>query len=88
MRWILLFVAILSFAVVFTAKTPGLLGLGLVLGFVCLFGSLFGFAAERVASIARPDAVLLTDKDINVLRASMRKPGATPSPNMPSANSG
>ena len=86
MRWILLLVAIFCFAVVFTTKTAGLLGLGLVLGLVCLFGSLFGFAAARVASVARPDAALLTDKDISALRASIRKPGATPAPNMSSAN--
>ena len=77
MRWILLLVALLGFAVAFATKSPGILGLGLALGLICLFGSMFGFAAERVASAARPDAVLLTDKDINALRASIRKPGTT-----------
>ncbi len=88
MRWILLLAALFCFAIVFTAKTAGLLGLGLVLGFICLFGAMFAFAAERIASTARPDAALLTDKDITALRASMHKPNAVASatPNMSSAN--
>jgi hypothetical protein len=87
MRWILLLVAVTGLALAFSAKTPGLLGLGLLLGIGCLLASLFGFAAERVASSARQDIVLLTDKDINLLRASIRKPGATPPGNMSPANS-
>ena len=77
MRWVFLLVGMFGFAVVFSAKTPGALGLGLVVGFVGLFGALLGFAAARIASSAQPDAALLTDKDITALRASMRKP-ATP----------
>ena len=88
MRWIFLLVALFGFAIAFSAKTPGMLGLGLVLGLICVFGALFGFAAERVASSARPDAALLTDKDINALRASVRKPGTASPPTMPSANGG
>jgi hypothetical protein len=88
MRWFLLLVAFSCFAVVFSAKTAGLIGLALVLGLICLFGSMFGFAAARIASTARPDAALLTDKDISALRASIRKPGAAPAPNMPSPNGG
>ena len=87
MRWIFLLVALLGFSLAFLARTPETLGLGLVLGLIGLFGALFGFAAARVASSARPDAALLTDKDINALRVSMRKPGTTPSANAPSVSS-
>jgi len=76
MRWILLGVALAGFAIAFSTKSPGVLGLGLVLGFCALFAALFAFAADRIASTARPDSALLTDKDINALRASVRKPGA------------
>jgi hypothetical protein len=79
MRWILLLVSVLAFGFAFSAKAPASMGWGLVLGFITLFSSLFGFAAQRVASSARPDVTLLTDKDINVLRASIRKPGPAPS---------
>lgn len=77
MRFVFLFIALAGFVFAFFAKTPGMLGLGLALGLICLFASVFGFAAERVASAARPDAALLTDQDINALRASIRKPGTT-----------
>jgi hypothetical protein len=85
MRWILLLLAVAGFALGFSAKTPGMLGLGLLVGISCLFASLMGFAAERVASSARPDAALLTDKDISVLRASIRKPGAGAASSAPAA---
>ena len=77
MRWVFLLGGMFGFAVAFSAKTPGALGIGLVVGFVGLFAALLGFAAARIAASAQSDAALLTDKDINALRASMRKP-ATP----------
>lgn len=85
MRWILLLLAVLGFAVGFSAKTPGLMGVGFVLGFVFLFVAFFAFAAARVAANTRPDSALLSDKDINALRASLRKrPLATSPPVDPS----
>jgi hypothetical protein len=89
MRWISLLAAVFGFAVAFASKTAGMMAFGLLLGFGCLFTALFAFAAARIASTARPDAALLTDRDISLLRASLRKPGANPaqsSPNLPSAN--
>ena len=61
----------------------GLMGLGFVLGFVCLIAAFFTFAAARVEANSRPDSTLLTDKDIAMLRASMRKrpPTGTPPAN-------
>jgi hypothetical protein len=88
MRWVLLGVGVFGFGLAFSAKTAGLMGLGLVLGFGGLFVALFAFAAERIASTARPDSVLLTDKDINALRASMRKPGQASGSVPPSAANG
>ena len=89
MRWVWLLVAMFGFAVVFSAKTPGALGLGLIVGLVGLFGALLGFAAERIASSAKPEVALLTDKDITALRASIRKPASSlPSAGVPSANGG
>jgi hypothetical protein len=85
MRWLLLLFALLGFALGFSAKTPGLMGLGLVLGFVFLLVAFFAFAAARVAANTRPDSALLADKDINALRASLRsKPPSTPPPADPS----
>lgn len=82
MRWILLVVAVFGFGLTFAAKTPGLMGIGLLVGFIGLLGALFAFAAARIAATSRPDAVLLSDKDINTLRTSLRKP-APPKPGPP-----
>jgi hypothetical protein len=84
MRWILLLLALLGFALGFSSHSSGLMGLGFVLGFVFLVAAFFAFAAARVAENSRPDSTLLTDKDIATLRASMRKnvpPAQPPSGN-------
>lgn len=73
MRWVLLVASIVGFAVAFQAKSPALLGVGLVVGFVGLIGAFFAMASARVAEATRPDAALLTDADINALRESVRK---------------
>ena len=69
MRWIMLGLTILGFALTFVAKTPGLLALGLVLGFVGLFGMVFSIASDRIASRARPDTAMLSIEDLAALRA-------------------
>jgi hypothetical protein len=82
MRWFLLLVSLAGFSYAYMAKTPELLGLSLLAGFGGLLGAFFGFAAARVAATARPDATLLSDKDISALRASVaanRKAPSTPS---------
>ena len=83
MRWLLLLISIAGFSFAYVAKTPDMLGLALLAGFGGLIGAFLGFAAARVAATARPDAALLTDKDINVLRASMRPKNAPPRPPSP-----
>lgn len=71
MRWIMLLVSLAGFSYAYVAKTPEMLGISLVAGFVGLIAAFFGFAAARVAATARPDAALLTDRDISALRASV-----------------
>ena len=68
MRWILLGLTILGFAMTFIAKSPGVLAIGLVLGFVGLFGMVFSIAADRIASRARPDTAMLGTEDLVALR--------------------
>jgi hypothetical protein len=69
MRWIMLGLTILGFALTFIARSPGVLGLGLVLGFVGLFGMVFSIASDRIASGARPDTAMLSAEDLAAIRA-------------------
>ena len=73
MRWILLLLAFGAFVLAFSTKSAGVMGLALVVGLVVLVAALFAFAAAKIDATSRPDAALLTDKDINALRASVRK---------------
>jgi len=76
MRWILLLLALGAFALEFSTKSAGVMGLCLTVGFVAMFAALFAFAAAKIEATSRPDVTLLTDKDISALRASVRKPAA------------
>ena len=82
MRWILLVVAIVAFAVAFTTGSPGLMGIGLVLGCGGLLGFALSLAAARIAFTAQPEAALIIDPEISALRAkaNLAKAGAAASP--------
>ena len=83
MRWILLLFALGAFALAFSTKSSGFMGFCFVVGFVAMFAALFAFAGAKIEATSRPDATLLTDKDITALRASVRKtqtPGRSPEP--------
>ena len=89
MRWLMLGLTILGFALAFIARTPGVLGIGLLLGFVGLFGLVFSIAADRVASSARPDTAMLSTEDLAALRArreAAAKAAATPRAPAPAAS--
>jgi hypothetical protein len=87
MRWIMLGLTILGFAMTFVAKTAGVLAIGLLLGFVGLFGMVFSIASDRIASRARPDTAMLSTEDLAALRArreAAAKAAAAPPPRAPS----
>ena len=69
MRWMMLGLTILGFAMAFVARTPGVLAIGLLLGFVGLFGMVFSIASDRIASRARPDTAMLSIEALAALRA-------------------
>jgi hypothetical protein len=83
MRWLLLASTILGFALTFVAKGPGLLALGLVLGFVGLFGLIFALAAARVSASARPETLMAAPEDLVALRS--RRSPIKPVPASPEA---
>ena len=83
MRWVLLLLAFGAFAIAFSTRSPGVMGFALIVGIGLLFAAVFAFAAAKISATSRPDSTLLTDKDINAIRASIRK--KAPKPVDPSA---
>jgi hypothetical protein len=69
MRWILLVAAVVGFAIAFTTASPGLMGVGLILGFIGLLGFAFALAAARIAQNAQPETTMIVDPEITLLRA-------------------
>lgn len=53
MRWVMIAVALLGFALAFGTQSVGVLAFGLLLGFGGLFGALLAFAAARVESVSQ-----------------------------------
>lgn len=86
-RWLMLVLMVVGFALVFVTKSPAVLGFGLLLALVGLFGLVFGLAADRVSANARPESAMLDSEDLAALRArraAAAKPaGAAPSPTAP-----
>lgn len=67
LRWILLLLALVGLVVTFTTKSPGLLGLGLLLGLVGGIGFVLAMAADRVAANTRPDSAMASVEDLAAL---------------------
>lgn len=80
-RWIMLGQTILGFAIVFTTRSSGLLGLGLLLGLVGFIGFVFALAADRVSASARPEATIASVDDIHAMRG--RRPVRPRPPTQP-----
>ena len=67
-RLLLLVLTLVGFALVFTAKSPGLLGLGLLFGMAGSFGFVLAMAATRVSASARPDTAMASVDDLVALK--------------------
>jgi hypothetical protein len=85
-RWITLALTVIGFAIAFTTNSPGVLGLGLLLGLVGLIGFVFALAAARVSARARPETSMASVEDLRALRKAAppvgtppRRPGDGPS---------
>ncbi|MGA8277703.1 MAG: hypothetical protein WB784_05870 [Rhodanobacteraceae bacterium] len=88
MRWIMSGLAALGFAMVFVAKTPLVLGLGLMLGMAGLIGAVLALAADRIAANSRPESVMLSGEDLVAMRrVGNRPPDAASAPAAESAGS-
>lgn len=66
-RWIMLVLAVVGLALVFTTKSPAVLGLALLSSLVGTTGFIFSLAADRVASNARPDTAMASIEELAAL---------------------
>lgn len=82
-RWIMLGLTILGFAIVFTTRSPGLLGLGMLLGLVGFVGFVFALASDRISANARPEATMASVDDIHAMRRRAVPRPAPPAPKPP-----
>jgi len=82
-RWIMLVVTVLGLVLAFTAKSPGLLGVGLLLVLIGIVGFVFALAADRIAANARPEAAMAAVEDIAALRRKRATPAAPTAPPVP-----
>lgn len=83
MRWILLLIAIVCFAVVFKTNNPTVLGLALAVGGISFLCAGFGFIGARVQSVSqgqnnREMELLVTTKPRTTTPAGPPPPKAVP----------
>jgi hypothetical protein len=68
MRWVWITIGMLGFALAWAAKTPGWLGIGLILGFIGITMTVFAIAAMRIEERARPEAMMISADELGQLR--------------------
>ncbi|WP_300615609.1 hypothetical protein [Dokdonella sp.] len=83
MRWFLLVLALIGFALAFTTKSAAVLGLSLVAGFGGLVGFAFILAADRVAASMRPDSAMASIEDLAALGKTRRTAPKSPGESAP-----
>jgi hypothetical protein len=68
MRWLWIAVAAIGLGIAFFTPSPGVLAVGLLLGFVGMFCAVFSIAADRIESTTRPETALLSPEVLASLR--------------------
>ena len=71
-RWIMISLTLIGLIMAIVTRSPGVLGLALLMCFVGAFGTVFSIAAERVSSNARPDASMLPPEALAAIRDKAR----------------
>ena len=71
-RWIMIALTLLGLVMAILTRSPGLLGLALLMFFVGAFGLVFSMAAERVSANSRSDASMLPPEALIAIRDKAR----------------
>lgn len=75
MAWGLAIVALLAFVLAFTSHSPGWMGFGIFVGFVCALAAALMFIERHVRASSRPEH--MTPAQVEALRKSVRQPEAS-----------
>lgn len=68
MRWVLIAMILVGFVLAFMTRSPGVLGFGLIIGFIGTFGLVFSIAGARISENARPDTTMLQGDVLAAIR--------------------
>jgi hypothetical protein len=71
-RWILIGLTLAGLMVAFLTRSPGVLGVSILMILIGSFGTVFSIAAERVSANARPDASMLPPEALVAIREKAR----------------
>lgn len=71
-RWIMIALTLAGLIIAFLTRSPGLLGVSILMILVGSFGTVFSIAAERVSANARPDASMLPPEALAAIREKAR----------------
>jgi len=78
-RWIMIAMTVIGVLMAFVTKSPAVLGIGLLLAFIGLFGTVMSIAADRISSGTRPETAMLQPEVIAAIRERARvQASATP----------
>ncbi|MBX3691320.1 hypothetical protein [Dokdonella sp.] len=83
-RWIMIALFIVGVVITFTTRSPGLLGIGLLISLVGAFGTVFAIASDRISARARPEATMLQPDVIAAMREHAKARATPPSQPPPS----
>lgn len=68
MRWLMIALTMIGLVMAMLTKSPGILGLALLMALVGMFGTVFSLAAARVSANARPDTSMLPPEALKAIR--------------------
>ncbi|WP_062535694.1 hypothetical protein [Mizugakiibacter sediminis] len=81
MRWILAAIALLGLLIALTTRSPGWMGVGILLALGGAIAAVFAFAQARIDATSRPE--YLSDAEIAALKAALKPPAAPQPPGTP-----
>ena len=72
-RWIMLALILVGFVLAFTVKSPGLLGIGLLMALIGIVGFVFSLASARISANARSETTMASSEDLTALRTRAQR---------------